>query len=246
MTVDEYLVDGWMTALASPVAGPVPDTLIQRWREELSAAVAQARVPSAPPVTGRYLVLDRYLSGVAAGLAAAVATSPASAAEESDPIILAAGLLAGLAALRAVSTEVADYEVDAARAAAAAMVDAAAAGAGLLDAIGEAHRAAGQVRARSMVGIALDALLRGLVGTPTDDEPDGVYEIRLLLEPVDHRIDLDTVAVDRMLDGLSDERRWIPDATGFRLVLITTRPGPLVETVFGFGRVRQLRIRHLG
>lgn len=246
VSVDGPLVLAWMDALGSPQAGPVPDTLIARWRGELLAAVEEASAPSAPPVTGRYLVLDRYLSGVAAGLAAAVATSPASDAGESDPIILAAGFLAGSAALQAVSAGVAEYEVDAGRAAAAAMVDAAAAGAGLLDAIGEAHRAAGQVRARSMVGIAVDALLRGLTGTPDDEEPSGVYEIGLLLEPVDPRIDLDTVALDRMLDGLSDERRWIPDTTGFRLVLITSRPGPLVETVFGYGRVRQLTIRHLG
>ncbi len=243
--VDVRLVHAWMEALEQPAAGSVPDALISRWRTGLLAAVEEAELPTPPPVTGRYLALDVYLTGVTAGLAAAVATSPASDAGDSDPIILAAGLLAGSAALHAAPTAVATYEVDAGQAAAAAMVDAAAAGAGMVDAIREAHRAAGQVRSRSMVGIALDALLRGVAGTPPEDEPDGVYEVRLLLEPLDPRLDLDTVALDRLLDGLSDERRWIPDVTGFRLVFITERPGPLVEAVFGYGRVRQLRIRVL-
>lgn len=241
--VDEQLVTAWMDALAEPVAGPIPDTLVARWRTGLLAAVAQAREPATAAVTGRYLVLDHYLTGVAAGLAAAVRTSGPSDDGESDPIILAAGLLAGSAALQAVPAGV---ETDAGAAAAAAMVDAAAAGAGLVAAVEEASRAAGQVRSRSMVGIALEALRRALVGDPADEEDDGAYEVRLLLEPADPRDDIETVALDRMLDGLTEERRWIPDETGFRLVLVTTRPGPLIEAVFGYGRVRRLRIRHLG
>ncbi len=242
--VDEELVSAWMDALGRPVAGSIPETLVLRWRSVLLAAVAEAREPAPATVTGRYLVLDHYLTGVAAGLAAAVGTSGPSDDGAADPIILAAGLLAGSAALQALRP-VADYEVDAARAAAAAMVDAAAAGAGLLAGIGEAVRAGGQVRSRSTVGIALEALQQGLAGDAVEQDPDELYEVRLLLEPLDPRYDLETVALDRMLDGLSEERRWIPDETGFRMVLITRRPGPLVETVFGYGRVRRLRIRHL-
>jgi hypothetical protein len=242
--VDEELVRAWMDALGRPVAGSIPETLVGRWRSVLLAAVAEAREPAPAAVTGRYLVLDHYLTGVAAGLAAAVGTSGPADDGESDPIILAAGLLAGSAALQ-VLPAVADYEVDAGRAAAAAMVDAAAAGAGLLAGIDEAVRAGGQVRSRSMVGIALEALQQGLLGDAVESDPDELYEVRLLLEPLDPRYDLETVALDRMLDGLSEERRWIPDETGFRLVLITRRPGPLVETVFGYGRVRRLRIRYL-
>jgi hypothetical protein len=243
--IDERLIGAWMDALGRPVAGSIPDTLLDRWRAGLLAAVAEAREPAPAVVTGRYQVLDHYLTGTAAGLAAAVGTAGPSDDGESDPIILAAGLLAGSAALQALPIDVVGHEADAGGAAAAAMVDAAAAGAGLVTAVEQALRAAGQVRARSMVGIALDALLRGLVGEPVEDADDGLYEVRLLLEPLDPRIDLETVVLDRMLDGLSDERRWIPDETGYRLVLITRRPGPLVETVFGYGRVRRLHIRYL-
>ena len=242
--VDEELVTAWMDALGRPVAGSIPDTLVLRWRSALLAAVAEAREPAPAAVTGRYVVLDHYLTGVAAGLAAAMRTAGPADDGASDPIILAAGLLAGSAAVLALPSA-ADWEADASRAAAAAMVDAAAAGAELAAGIDEAVRAGTQVRSRSMVGIALEALQRGLAGEPVEDDPDDLYEVRLLLEAVDPRYDLETVALDRMLDGLSDERRWIPDETGFRLVLITRRPGPLVETLFGFGRVRRLRIRYL-
>ena len=240
--VDEVLVTGWMDALAEPVAGPVPAALVQRWRAGLLAAVTEAREPTPPAVSGRYQLLDRYLTGITAGLAAAVGTAAPADGGVSEPIILAAGLLAGSAALQVVP---AGYETDAGSAAAAAMVDAAASGAPMVAAVEQALRAAGRVRARSMVGIALDALLRALTGGPADEPDDGLFEVRLLLEPTDPRVELETVALDRMLDGLTEERRWIPDATGFGLVLLSRRPGPLIETVFAFGRVRRLHIRHL-
>lgn len=243
--VDEQLVGAWMDALSRPVAGTIPDTLLDRWRAVLLAAVAEAREPQPAVVTGRYRVLDHYLTGTAAGLAAAVGTAGPSDDGESDPIILAAGLLAGSAALQALPAAATGFEADAGGAAAAAMVDAAAGGAGLEGAVQQALRAAGQVRARSMVGIALDALVRALRGEPAEEDDDGLYEVRLLLEAPDPRIDLETVALDRMLDGLAEERRWVPDDTGYRLVLLTRRPGPLIETVFGFGRVRRLRIRYV-
>jgi hypothetical protein len=244
VVLDEQLMSAWMDALAHPVAGSIPDALIDRWRAGLVAAVAEAREPAPSAVTGRHLVLDRYLTGVAAGLAAAVATSAPSDGAASDPIILAAGLLAGSAAVQAVPSA-AGWEVAAGSAAAAAMVDAAATGAGVAAAVGEALRAATQVRSRTMVGIALEALLRGIAGDPAEAEPDELFQVRLTLEPVDPRYDLETVALDRMLDGLSEERRWIPDGSGFRLVVVTRRPGPVVETVFGYGRVRGLDITHL-
>lgn len=242
--VDDRLVTGWMDALGRPAAGTIPSGLIQRWRADLLAAVQEAREPVPTSLTGRYAPLDRYLTGIAAGLAAGLGKSPASDAGDSDPIILSAGFLAGSAALHA-TPGIFDYEVWAGRAAAAAMVDSAANGAGLVVVIQAASRAAVQVRARTMVGIALEALLRSVSTGYDEDHPRFDYEVRLLLEPFNPRDELDEVTLDRALGEICDDRRWIPDETGYRLVLVTALPGALIETVWSFGRVRDLSVRYL-
>ncbi len=242
--VDDRLVDGWMAALALPTTARIPGNLVDRWRLGLLAAVREAREPAPIRLTGRFAALDRYLTGVAAGLAAGLGTSPASDAGESDPIILAAGLLAGSAALQA-PPEADRYEVAAGRAAAAAVVDNAAGGAGLITVINAAARAAAQVRPRALVSIALGALAQSVSPTPAAAGHGELYQVSLLVEPPDPRVDLDNVALDHALDGLTADCRWRPDETGFRLVISTTQPGAVVEAVWSYGRVSDLRIRYL-
>lgn len=241
--VDDRLVTGWMRELAKlPAPGVLPENLIQRWRSALLAAVQEAQAPDPSAITGRFDALDRYLIGVAAGLAAGLGTSPASDGGDSDPIILAAGLLAGAASVQA-GAMVEDYEVTAGRAAAAAVVDSAANGAGLLAVIESASRAAGQVRSRTLVGLALDALVRSV--TPPELESSVRYEVRLLLEPVDLIADLQEIELDRATEGLCTELRWQPDETGYWLTMTSHQPGELIEVVWLFGRVRHLTITYL-
>ena len=241
--LDDRLVNGWMTTLLEPTMGRLPANLVDRWRSGLLAAVQEAREPAPIRLTGRFAPLDRYLTGVAAGIAAGLGTSPASDAGDSDPIILAAGLLAGSAALEA-ATDTDRFEISASRAAAAAVVDAAADGAGLTVVIQAAARAATHVRPRALVSIAVTALAQSLAPGAAPTERRELYEVRLLLEPVDPADDLDILTVNRAIDGLAREPQWIPEDTGYRLTTLSSDPGPLIEAVWSYGRVSELSIHY--
>lgn len=241
--LDDRLIDGWLDALAAAPAPP-PENLAGTWRRQLLTAVREARGPAGLGVTGRWAALDRYLTGVAAGLAAGLGTSPASDGGDSDPVILAAGLLAGSAALQAAPVD--RTEVAVARAAAAAVVDAAADGADLARVIRVAARAADLRHRRASVTTALQALARCVNDEPADTgEDSGRYEVRLTIEPAIPTDDLDTIALDAVLDRLAGQAIWIPGATGYRLVLTTTTPGRLIEAVWSFGLVTDLEIEYL-
>ena len=236
--LDDVLVDRWFAELDRS-ARPIPQSLRDRWHRALLDAVREAREPRPASVAGRFAALDRYFTGVAAGIAAGLGTLPVSDGGDSDPVILAAGLLAGSAALQAAEGD--RVEASVAGAAAAAVVDVAASGHGLADLIAEAGRSARQLRAHTLVGVALDALGRAV--TPVGRPAGGtVYFVSLVLEPVTAADELDPFELDNVINALAFGCDWVPTRTGFRLYLQTDQPGPLLEALFSFGRVSELNI----
>ena len=236
--LDDVLVDRWFAELDRS-ARPVPQSLRDRWHRSMLDAVREAREPQPAGMVGRFAVLDRYLTGVAAGIAAGLATSPVSDAGDSDPVILAAGLLAGSAALQASESDRIDASV--AAAAAAAVVDVAASGHRLVDLILEAGRSARQLRAHTLVGVALDALGRAVA--PAERPTSGaVFDISLVLEPATADLELDPFELDNVVNELAIGCDWVPTRTGFRLYLQTEEPGRLLEALISFGHVSELSI----
>ncbi len=242
-SLDDVFVENWLVCLGRPESGRIPVTLLQRWGVELLGAVQQAREPARTSITGRFERLNSYLGGVAAGLAAGIGTSPASDAGDSDPIILAAGLLAGAAALAA-GPAPDGYEVAASRAAASAAVDSAASGVSLEVVIATAARAADRVRPRAAVTVALTALNRSL--HPPAGESIQLFVLSLVLEQSNPADELDAVALGAALEGLCDIHSWTPTDTGYHFELGSTLPGPVLETMWSFGRIHDLSVRYVG
>jgi hypothetical protein len=236
----EDLVDAWFAAL-DRAGRPIPEVLRHRWHDEMLAAVREARTPPPPMAVGRFAALDRYFTGVASGVAAALGTSPASFGADSDAVVLAAGLLAGSAAVAVSQTEPGDRaEASVAAAAATGAVDRAAGAGELGPVILEAVRAAGQVRRHTMVGIALQALGRAIA--PPVPATGTVFDVQLVLDPVVPGADLDLFALDDVVGDLALACDWVPTPAGFRLLIRTERPGPLLEALWSHGRVSELSI----
>ncbi len=239
--LDERLVDGWFDELDRTDYRRLPANLLQVWRGALRDAVREAGEPVSQGVTGRFATLDRYLTGLAAGIAAAMATSPASAGHESDSVIFTAGLLAGSAAVQAGDAEYS--EVVAARAAADAVVESASMGQPLRSVVVSAARAAQHLRPHALVSAALDALSRSISPRAPGERGD-LYTVDALLDPIAPATELDAIALDAAIGSIASRCDWIPTSTGYRLVMQTEQPGRLIETVLSFGRVSDLTVRH--
>ena len=242
--LDDVLVDRWFAQLAR-ASRAVPGLLLDQWRRMVIAAVSDAREPAPAGVSGRFAVPGRYLTGIAAAVAASRAAGVGSGmptpSEATDAVVLAAGLLAGSAALAAADTT--RSEVAVAASVATAVVDVAAAGAPLGKLIAEAARRARMSLGPTWVSEVILALGRAASADDSSGEPVGTpYRVALAVEPAEPGLELDVFAIDTVLSELTRTADWIPTPTGYRLILSTTEPGPLIESLLRFGQISELQV----
>jgi hypothetical protein len=238
--LDESLVADWFDVLAAQPWRGLPADLIDGWRAQMLAAVREAREPATLGVIGKVAPLDHSLSGLAAGIAAGLATSAASDGVESDPVIFTTGLLAGAAAL-SISNEW-SRETEAARAAAASVVDIAADGRDLDVVITAAARGARRGHSTTGVAAALDALAQAARTALEHPASGQLFDIQMQIESRTPESDLDLWGMSYVIEEWASRCDWVPVAHGYRLMLQSSTPGPLILAMLPFGQVTDLRI----
>ncbi len=253
--LDDKLIDSWIDTLTKHSRNAVPVEDWQRWRQMLLDAVRAARAPSTKwPVVSEYAVLDRYLYGIAAGLAAGLGTTPARDGGDSDSMILVTGLLAGAAAVKAFARAAPGLgpDVRASSAAGNAILEAASEGHPLISVIGTASAAASRAAAGSKVAFVLAGLAEsvGSRGAPVGPLPsggvdEGDYEVGMHVDGGELDSPMGFMILEQALSRVADFECY-PTASGYRLRMTTSNPGLGIETVLAFGRISKLRIRFLG